>query len=234
MLSPRAASLLFLIITAPAYADEPAMVSKIMSGDEIVLADGRTVKFAGIEATAPEAQTFLQANVAGHAVVLQNAAPDRYGRIAALVLVEGQTQLLQETMLVNGLAFVYPAAGDGPQLDDMLKAEQEARHDNRGFWATHPDTSADDAEKLYGKYGFVTGTVVKAERVKNKLYLNFGPDWHTCFTVEVAAHDLRAFKNAGIDLLSWQGKKVRVRGWVKHEFGPRITITDPHQIELLP
>ena len=217
-----------------AHAEDALTTMRIISGDEIALSDGRTLRLAGIKADMPEAKSFLETNVTGRAVALQDATQDRYGRTVATVYVEGQNQSLQDEMLSDGLAFVYPALGNEPQLDAMLQSERAARQTGRGYWATHSDTPSDDAGKLYGKYAFVTGAIVKAERVKDKLYLNFGPDWHTAFTVMVAAHDLRAFKNAGIDLPTWEGKKVRVRGWIKRDFGPRVTVTDPHQIELVP
>jgi micrococcal nuclease len=231
------AALLCILLLLPAYAhaaDFAATADKIISGDEIALKDGRTVRLSGIKAAAPEATSFLESSVTGRGLTLQNAVIDRYGRIAAIVLIQGQNQSVEEAMLRAGLAFVYPATGDETQLDEMLNWEHTARQEKRGYWAASPDISADNAEQLYGKYGFVTGVVTKAERIKNKVYLNFGADWHTDFTITIAAHDLRAFKKQGFDLLSWQGKKLRVRGWVKRDFGPMITVTDPHQVEFLP
>jgi endonuclease YncB( thermonuclease family) len=228
--------IVFLIGLGGALAlaeDMTAKANKALSGDEIALTDGRVVRLAEIKAAAPEARAFMQSTVVGHAVALREAATDRYGRIAATLYVDGQAVSVQEALVTNGLAFVYPAVGDDALLDTLLVDEKAARVAKRGWWADHADTSSDDAEKLYGSYGFVSGTVVKAERVKNKFYLNFGADWRTDFTIAVAAHDLRAFKKAGLDLETFEGKRVRVRGWVKRDFGPMITITDPHQIEVL-
>ncbi|MGB9152085.1 MAG: thermonuclease family protein [Alphaproteobacteria bacterium] len=210
------------------------IADKIISGDEISLKDGRVLRLAGIKAAGPDAAAFLESAIVGHNLVLQDAAGDRYGRISATVFIEGQNQSIENAMLRAGNAFVYPATGDDARLEDMLNLEHTARQEKRGYWADHPDTSADNAETLYGKYGFVSGTITKAERVKNKVFLNFGADWRTDFTIAIAAHDLRAFKKADLDPLTLQGKKLRVRGWVKREFGPMITVTDPHQVELLP
>ena len=223
-----------LLLSLGAWADDLRVgFDRVISGDEIALGDKRIVRLKGTKALAPEAADFLAAAIGAHPLILRDAADDRYGRVTATVFVEGQDQSLEDGLLKAGLAFVYPAAGDDARLDEMLSEEQVARHAKTGYWAAHPDVSSDDAEKLYGKYGFVTGTVVKAERVKNKVYLNFGVDWRTDFTVAIAAHDLRAFKKAEMEALSLQGKKLRVRGWVKRDFGPMITVTDPHQIEVL-
>ncbi|MDE2029427.1 MAG: thermonuclease family protein [Alphaproteobacteria bacterium] len=209
-----------------------AVSARALSGDEIAMPDGRTVRLAGIMAV-DGAAAFLQSAVAGHDLVLKDAAPDRYGRLSALVFIQGDRQSLQDDLLARGLAFVYPAAGAEPEPDAMLAEERAARKMKTGYWRNHPDTKATDAAKLYGKYGFITGTIVKAERVRNKAYLDFGADWHDDFTIAIPAHNLRAFKKAGEDILQWQGKKIRVRGWVTRNSGPMIVATDPHQIELL-
>jgi endonuclease YncB( thermonuclease family) len=223
-----------LVLSPAARADDVVAADKIISGDEITLKDGHVLRLAGIKAVSPQAIAFLQANMAGHDLDLQNPVIDRYGRVSATVFIQGQKESVENTMLREGLAFVYPATGDDAQLDEMLNIEKAARQEKHGYWADHPDTSADNAEPLYGKYGFVTGIVTKAERVKNKVYLNFGADWRTDFTIAIAAHDLRAFKKQDLNPLDWQGKHLRVRGWIKRDFGPMITVTDPHQIELLP
>ena len=227
------AALLFFPLFA--YANPAATIADhAPSGDEIALRDGRIVRLAGIKDLSLAAQDYLQANVAGHEVVLLGGSKDRYGRIVATVSLPGQNQSIEDGMLSAGVAFVYPATGDNPQLDIWLKEEHDARAAKRGYWADHADIDANDAEQLEGQYGFVSGTITNASRVKNKVYLNFGADWRTDFTISIAAHDLRAFKKQDVDLLSLAGRKVRVRGWVKSDFGPMITITDPHQLEILP
>ena len=84
-----------------------------------------------------------------------------------------------------------------------------------------------------GTFAFVAGKVLKAERIKNTLHLNFGDDWRTDFTVTIAARDMHRFKKAGIDPLDYDKQNIRVRGWVKSDHGPMIVVTDPSQIETL-
>jgi endonuclease YncB( thermonuclease family) len=216
-----------------ARADEVVVPDKIISGDEIALQDGRILRLAGIKAAAPETKQFLESIVPGHALIVQNATTDRYGRTTAIVSIQGAAQPLEDNLLSRGLAFVYPAATD-EQLDHWCALERAARKDKLGFWSGQTDVAAEDAKTLVGKYGFVSGTVVKAERVKNKVYLDFGADWRSDFAIIIAAHDLRVFKKQGVDPLDLQGKKLRIRGWVTRTSGPRITVTDSHQLELLP
>jgi len=53
-----------------------------------------------------------------------------------------------------------------------------------------------------------------AEQVGGRIYLNFGDDWRTDFTVSVAPVDNDLFEEAGIDLLSLAGQRIRIRGWL--------------------
>ena len=43
----------------------------------------------------------------------------------------------------------------------------------------------------------------------------------------------RLFDRAGLDIGAYEGKRVRVRGWLKSFNGPLIEATHPEQIELL-
>ncbi len=228
---------LVVLLTAPSpllAADASVTADTIISGDEIGLKDGRVVRLDGIKAASPDAKAFLESTILGHTLTLHDASDDRYGRIAATVTLQEQSLSVEEMMLRAGLALVYPATGDADRLDALMKQEQSARTERRGLWATQTDTQATDAAVLEGKYGFVTGTVAKAVRVKTKLSLDFGTEGHTSFTIAIAPHNLRAFKKQGLDPLSWQGQKLRVRGWVTRDKNgiPTLTVSDPHQIEL--
>ncbi len=236
-----------LICAAPAHAADakPSLVTKTVSGDEFVLGDGRDVKLEGIRAPFPETGNFpeksrqaLQLLVENHLIVFENVATDRYARSAAQAYVlkdNGKKDWLQGEMLSNGMVFIYPPVGTEPHLDEMFKLESVARHLKRGIWAdaAYADTAADQAGMKYGHFAFVSGVVREAERVKDKVYLNFGADWHKDFTVAIAAHDLKNFRDKDIDPLDYKGKTIRVRGWIKREFGPMITATHPAQIEIL-
>ena len=227
--------LLLLTLRAPTLrAQEAVTVQHILNGDSFLLADGRTVRLAGIMAPAAEA---LERILANKPVILENQVPDRYGRIAADVYIaDGARKIwLQEALVRAGTAFVYPPLGTEFGLEALLKAERAARKDRLGLWgqAAYADIPADKATSQIGHFAFIRGVVLNAARVKNRVYLNFGEDWKTDFTIEIAAHDLRAFKAADVDLLDLKGKMVRVRGLVQSMYGPMIEITHPSQLEIL-
>ena len=75
--------------------------------------------------------------------------------------------------------------------------------------------------------------MVTAAKPQSRLYLNFGTDWKTDFTVAIDARALKLFKAAGLDPMTWEGRRLRIRGWIKSFNGPLIDVTHPEQIEVL-
>ena len=154
--------------------------------------------------------------------------------------------LLTGSLLLSGMgaaqAIEWPPGAPAATIKDnrkligeMLALEQTARRDRRGIWALpyyrirNPAETWDDINS----FQLVEGRVVDAARVRNVVYLNFGPDWRTDFTFRIDHRALRLFERAGIDPLSFTGRAVRGRGWVKAQNGPLIEITHPEQLEVL-
>jgi endonuclease YncB( thermonuclease family) len=239
--------LLIVFLPAPLCAGEtPALVAaQVQSGDTLIIPDGRVIKLEALHAPldpasglAAQAKAALQKAVAGKSLTLDDISADRYGRLSAQVYVQndkGKPVWLQDEMLRLGLAFLYPPAGKEDHLDDMRAAEAEARHAKRGLWGdpAYADISADDADGKIGRFAFVSGKVLKAERIKNKIYLNFGADGRDDFTAVIPAHDLHNFRKAEIDPLAYEGKTLRLCGWVTRDFGPMMVVSHPGQIEIL-
>lgn len=166
---------------------------------------------------------------------------DRHGQISAQIFLPAQPSnkpplWLQGKLLSEGLAFVDPQEGDIPRQSEMTELESAARRAKRGIWSDpfylgKPATEL--TAKDEGRYAFVRGKVVDALRIKNKVYLNFGADWRTDFTVLIAARNLKPFRAVNLDPLALKGQTILVRGWIKHNFGPMIETTRPEQITVL-
>jgi endonuclease YncB( thermonuclease family) len=236
-----------LFAAGPARA-EPVPVAAILDGDTLTLADGRTVRLAGIAAPKPplrreEGRSYALAEQAtgaltdfvGRSAVELGAAaePDRHGRtIAHLWRADGAW--VEGEMLRRGLARVHTTAEDRAFAREMLAIEDEARQAQRGVWRS-PAFAVREAETLTAAEGFhlVAGRIVEPAKVKGDVYLNFGADWRTDFTVLIPRKALRLFREAELDPLAWAGRRVRVRGWVFSRNGPMIEATHPEQIELL-
>ncbi|MCP4328914.1 MAG: thermonuclease family protein [Alphaproteobacteria bacterium] len=228
----------------------PGVVAEVIDGDTIVLTDGREIRLVGIQAPklplgraefrawplAGAAKDAMEDLAGGRRVSLSftGRRVDRHGRWLAHLHDDGGTWL-QGTMLEHGLARVYTFADNDGPIDAMLALERTARDARRGIWG-HPyydiRTPASVTRDV-GSFQLVEGQVLDAAIVRGRAYLNFGPDWKTDFTVTMAPDARRRFEDAGIDLTSLAGHRVRARGWIKSYNGPMIEATHPHQLEIL-
>jgi micrococcal nuclease len=226
-------------------------VVEIVDGDTLVLEGGRQVRLVGIQAPklplgrpgfetwplAEESRAALLRMAEGQHLDLHfgGQREDRYRRyLAHLTLPDGTW--IQGTLLSEGMARVYSFHDNRALIPEMLALERGARDARRGIWALpyyrirNPSETWNDIDS----FQIVEGRVVDAARVRNIVYLNFGPDWRTDFTFMIGARALRLFTRMQIDPLALKGRLVRGRGWVKPQNGPLIEITHPEQLELLP
>ncbi len=251
----RFALLLLCLTAAGPLPDEladggSARVVAVVDGDTVRLDDGRELRLVGIQAPklpldrpnfgawplAETAKERLEALAGGRRVHLgyDGRRLDRYGRVLAHLVTEGGVWL-QGEMLRLGLARVYSFADNRALVPKLLAQERRARAAARGIWA-HPYYAIVDQAKAgdaTGHFALVEGRVLDAAVVRGRGYLNFGPDWRTDFTATVAPADMRLFRREDIDFASYEGRRVRVRGWLRSFNGPMIEVTHPEAIEVL-
>lgn len=230
-----------------------ARVASVVDGDTLVLdrdIDGRReVRLVGTQAPklpldrphfeawplADQARDALALIVDGREVRLRahGRAVDRHQRTLAH-LYRDDGLWVQGEMLRQGMARVYTFADNRALAADMLAVEGTARAEGRGIWG-HPFYAirAADAALLreIDTFQIVEGRVQRTARVGSHVYLNFGADWRDDFTVSIAAKDLKTFEKAGIDPLRYEGRVVRVRGWIDSRNGPLLRVTHPEPIE---
>lgn len=235
---------------APVATIKDQAVTDIVDGDTLVLESGKEVRLVGIQTPklplgrpnfkawplASESKASLQELTEGHSVSLHfvGKREDRYRRyLAHLTLPDGTW--IQGALLESGMARVYSFKDNRALIGDMLALERTARRDRRGIWALPYYRIRNPAETWndIDSFQIVEGRVVDAAKVRNVIYLNFGPDWRTDFTFRVGRPALKLFERSGIDLLTLSGRAVRGRGWIKPRNGPLIDITHPEQLELL-
>jgi len=75
--------------------------------------------------------------------------------------------------------------------------------------------------------------VIAVDEYRGRRFLNFGADYRSDFTVNIAPEDMRHFRAADIDPALWQGKALRVRGWLESYNGPNLSVAVPGAIEVL-
>lgn len=230
----------------PAFTDGgSAVVRQIGDAGEIELADGRRLVLVDIALPPPRApgdfaeraRTVL-ANLApaGSAITLRfaGAPQDRYGRVLAEGFVGGRW--LQGELLQQGLARVEGRADERTGLAAMLAIEAAARQARRGLWAfsAFAVRQADELSRRDADaFQIVEGRATQAAKAGGAVYVNFGPDWHTAFTLRIAGPELKLCRAAGLDPLTLAGAALRVRGFVEGGHRPLMEITFPEQIERL-
>lgn len=218
-------------------------VARVSAGDRLELADGRAVRLAGIRLApghgnlAEQARATLADLAAGQAVRLgTEAAPiDRYGDLIAQVE-RADGQWLQGALLEQGLAEVQTRPGEVARAMAMLALERVARAEKRGLWAD-PALAPQSAERVadaVGSFQIVQGRVLRVAPTNHYIYLNFGRDWRSDFTVRLRRAELDdRFERAGLDVLALAGRQIEVRGFVLDAGGPLIELSHPEQMQIL-
>lgn len=228
---------------------ERARVVEVIDGDTVALADGQEVRLVGIQAPklplgrpgfpvwplAAEAKAALSDLVLGQRVRLAYGGRmrDRHGRLLAHLFREQGGLWVQGEMLGLGLARVYTFPDNRALADRLLAREAEARAAGRGIWALdrYRVLPAEAAERALDEFALIEGRVLAVGRARGAAYLNFGEDWQSDLTLVIRAEGLRVFSDEGIDVAAYEGRRIRVRGWVEFWNGPMIEVTHPEQIE---
>jgi micrococcal nuclease len=231
-----------------------AVVTEIVDGDTVrldrAIQGSREVRLVGIQAPklplgrahvtewpfAKEAQAELARLVQGKEVELRfgGARMDRHKRLLAH-LVTGDGIWVQAALLEAGLARVYSFADNRSAVAEMLAAEGRARAARRAIWG-HPFfqvRTPEGAAKHINAFELVEGTVLDVGAAGGRIYLNYGPNWRTDFTVVIPPKSAKLFAQQGVKPESYKGRRVRVRGWLASRDGPMIEATHPEQIEVL-
>ena len=143
---------------------------------------------------------------------------------------------VQGALLANGFARIRPSADNTEMAVQMLKIQHDAQLAKRGIWADtrYAPHTPETASLVTGGYGVIEGVVRANAMAQNVVYLNFGPDWKTDFSVGIKPEVRRAMAKTGFNPLSFSGKKIRVQGWVENYNGPYINLVHPVWIEVLP
>lgn len=214
-------------------------LSLTMTAGETVL----EVRLAELEAPDEAlARDALETLAAGRPARLAYAGQsrDRYERALAHVYLaaEDGEAWLQAELVSAGAARVLSHADNRTATAMLLERETAARAARRGLWAdprhavrdTHPDALAQDI----GSVQLVEGRILEATQLRSgRIYLNFGADYRTDFTVMIAAEHADLFAQAGLTADRLATRRVRVRGWIEDENGPMIRIDHPERLEML-
>lgn len=151
---PKLTSEVFQQATSSAtfgIAGERAVVSKVVDGDTLELADGKAVRFIGIDTPetvdprrpvgcfGKEASNETKSLLSGKEVILQKdvSDTDKYGRLLRLIflpLPDGQMLFVNDYLVREGFARVLTYPPDTKYDQRLRQAEEEAKQGKRGLW----------------------------------------------------------------------------------------------------
>jgi len=235
-------------------AAEPATIAHVLDDFDILLDDGRRATLAGLElpqargATRDAALTRLIAWLEGTQLFVETlaAAPDRWGRLPVQAVAPesdrpGARLVSVGVVMINeGLARYRPDAAAAPCAKAYLEAENRPREQKTGVWAEDPEIHASGAsepalEALAQKKGMtvLSGRVASIGETTTAFYLNFGKNRGRDASVVIPRKNLPIFLGQGWIPRSLLGRRIRVRGLIQTNNGPRIEISSPAEIELL-
>jgi endonuclease YncB( thermonuclease family) len=159
---------------------------------------------------------------------------DRHGRLLAHLYTEDGIWI-QGALLNQGMARVYSFPDNRALISEMLAQEKIARAAEKGIWQVsfYRIRQHLDLDRLKNSFQLVEGVVQDVARVRKKIFINFGENWRTDFTISLNARAAKLFDRSGFDPIVLKGKRIRVRGWIKSYNGPMISATHPEQIEVL-
>lgn len=236
------------------------LVTEVKEGETLILEDGRAVRPTGVigpkrarGGPASEARTAMEKAVSdlvlGKKIILHldQRKRDRYGRILAQIMIadDAGPVWLQGNLIEAGLARAISFPENRLCVAELLARESDARTAQRGFWKTgffavRQAEPEDVLFKLTESYEIVEGRVNNVAEIRGRTYINFGQNWRQDFTAFISERSAKHFSGAGgtspeqnFKPADLNGKRIRVRGWIKKVNGPSISVTHPEQIEIL-
>jgi len=224
-------------------------VASVGSGHSLVLVDGRQVRLAGLLAPLPDAGDAIADGLARSAasallllagehellLVPVVATPDRYGRLRAHLVRARDGLWLQAALLEAGYARVFTTPDTAAGAAALYAAEAKARRARRGLWsvARYRPQPATAVKAQPGRMAVVTGRVREAAKVGGTVYLNFGDDWRSDFTLRLHWPVRRRLPEPQRAADWWTGRKLEMRGMLERYNGPMITPSHSEQVRVL-
>jgi endonuclease YncB( thermonuclease family) len=217
----------------------------VYDGDTVKLADGRKLRFIGVntpeigrhgqtnQALATQARSFLNDLLNAHDRVLNlqsgTEEHDHYNRLLAHAFLETGSNVAVQ-LLDAGLATTLVVPPNTWSVDCYQQRENDARAARRGLWSLPAYQPQDSATLQRDTQGFriVHGRVTEIRHTRYTVWL----DLDGTLTAGVSTRDLPNFKPGYLDNLV--GKNVEVRGWIKAgREGPRVTVRHPAALRIL-
>jgi micrococcal nuclease len=244
--------LLIFLFSRHSFVDYQAVrVRYVIDGDTIILSNNQHVRYIGIDTPetmrktetgfeydpkpfGEEAKEFNRRLVEGRIVRLEfdMVKKDKYGRLLAYCFVDDK--FVNAELLKNGLAMLFTMVPNIKYVDLLVKSQEVARENGLNLWRPANIIPIAEATAHLGELATVEGRVLKVKKTNAAVYLNFGQDYRTDFSVVIFKDNFHLFNEQKIEFTNYyQGKTVRVSGLIKEYHGPEVIVRHPSQIEII-
>lgn len=221
-------------------------VRHVIDGDTIIATSGEKVRYVGIDTPelaseertvqffAEEAKNANKEMVEGKTIRLEldMEKTDKHGRLLAYIFLKDGT-FVNAKLIENGYARAYFIPPNIKYYSQFKKLEKEAIKNRKGLWSESDSTIPiphSEAVRHIGKFRFVEGVVKNIRKTDKAVHLNFGENPDDDFTAVIFERDFQRFKEKGIDMANYKGKKVTVYGKIKLYRGTEIVVSFPEDI----
>jgi micrococcal nuclease len=224
---------------------------EVIDGDTVKLANGQLLRYLGIDTPevrikkgtifeydpqpfSLESKEFNRALVENKFVRIEFDVEkyDRYGRILGYCFVGDS--FVNARLLAEGYAVLSTRPPNVKYTDVFLQEQLNARGNKMGLWGVYETIGVDEADDFINQIRTVRGRVLDTYNSHKAVFLNFGPDYKTDFTVVIFNDCVRFFRDAGIEPdIFYKGKVVEISGRIKAYNGPEIIVCIPQQIQVV-
>jgi len=243
---------LLLILSCSQFDYSQIKVIEVIDGDTVRLSNGRLLRYIGLDTPevrikekngdfkyqpqpfSLEAKEFNRKLVEGNIarVEFDIEKTDCYGRLLGYCFI-GKI-FVNKKLVEQGYAVISTRPPNVKYVESFVSAQKSARGAKRGLWGSLPTLNHNQANNYINQIRSVEGVVVGSYKSAKCLFLNFGQNYRSDFTVAIFNNVIKTFKQKGIDPLSfYNGKRIRVNGKIREYNGPEIIINSPYEIEVL-
>jgi micrococcal nuclease len=242
----------FLVVFCSCSQDySQVRVLEAIDGDTIKLSNGKLLRYIGLDTPevrlkkgaefiyspqpfALEAKEYNRKLVEGKLVRIEFdlEKQDQYGRLLGYCFVDDV--MINAKLIEEGYAVIYTRPPNVKYAELFISLQSQARQQNKGLWGSYKVIDQAQAGSYINQIRTVRGKVLNAFKSAKCIFLNFGSNYKTDFTVVIFNNSLKSFYDKGIDPLTfYKDKVVEVSGRIKEYNGPEIIVNSPFEIEVV-
>ncbi len=226
-------------------------VLEVIDGDTVRLSNGKLLRYIGLDTPevrlkkgegfiyspqpfALEAKEYNRKLVEGKLVRIEFDVKrkDKYARLLGYCFV-GDI-MVNAKLIEEGFAVLYTYPPNVKYADLFRDLQTQARQQKKGLWGSYEVIDQVQAGSYINQIRTVRGRVLNTFKSAKCIFLNFGSNYKTDFTVVIFNNSLQSFYDKGIDPVTfYKGKVVEVSGRIKEYNGPEIIVNSPFEIEVI-